>query len=106
MPPAPDATTQPATPAPLVSQLMPLLDLLADLIARDILSQRRESDTSLEPEAGLAVTEAHAISSLNREGGTSRSHSQIATDFSSTMPPESHHRPHVDDPVRTKEKKI
>jgi hypothetical protein len=85
---------------------MPLLDLLADLIARDVLGQCCESDTSLEPEAGQAVAEAKALSSLTREVGTSRSHSQIATDFSSKVPPQSHHRPHVDDPVITKEKKI
>ncbi len=106
-PSAPDAVILSARPAAaLAPQLIPLLDLLADLIARDLLSQRRDSNTSLEPEEGQAVTEAKALSSLTREGGTSRSHSQIATDFSSKVPPQSHHRPHVDDPVITKEKKI
>ena len=107
MPPAPDAVTLPAMPTPaLMPHLMPLLDLLADLIARDALAQRCEPDTSPELEAGHAVTETHVISSLNREGGTSRSDSQIPANFSSKVPPQSHRHTHADDPVITKEKKL
>lgn len=90
----------------LAPPLIPLLDLLADLIARDVVAQRRESNTGLRPEEGHAMTEAEALSSLTREGGTSRSKSHIPANFSSTVPPQSPQHPHVDDPVITKEKKI
>jgi hypothetical protein len=107
VPAAPDAVILPAMPAAsLMSHLMPLLDLLADLIARDILAQCCESDTSLEPEEGQAVTEVKPTSPLNREGGTSPSDFQIPINFSPKVSPESHHPPHVDDPVINKENKI
>lgn len=108
MPPAPDAAILPARPtAALGPQLMPLLDLLADLIARGVLAQRRESNTDLGPEGDpTAVTKAEAISPFTREGGTSRSDSQIPTNFSSKVPPQSHLHPHMDDPVTTQEKKL
>jgi hypothetical protein len=106
-PSARDAAILSARPADaLAPHLMPLLELVADLIARDVLAQRRGSNTGLGPEEGHAVTEAEAISSLTREGGTSRSHSQIPANFSSKVPPQSHHRPDVDDPVITQEKKL
>jgi hypothetical protein len=107
MPSAPDAAIVHAryTPA-LAPQLMPLLDLLADLIAREVLAHRRESNTGLGPEETTPVTKAETISSLTREGGTSRSHSQNPPNFSSTVPPQSHRHPYVDDPVTTQEKKI
>lgn len=106
-PSAPDTVILSARPAgAFAPQLMPLLDLLADLIARDVLAQRRESNTGLGPEETTQVTKAEAISSLNREGGTSPSHSQNPANFSSTMPLQSHLHPHVDDPVRTQGKKL
>ena len=105
MPSAPDAAIVPVRPIALAPQLMPLLDLLADLIARDVLAQRRESHPGLGSEETTPVTTAETLSSPTRDGGTSRSHSQIPTNFSSTMPLQSLRHPHVDEPVITEEKK-
>ena len=51
MPSAPEAAILRASPALAIApHLMPLLELVADLIARDVLVQRRESNTALGPE--------------------------------------------------------
>lgn len=106
-PSAPDAALLPARSADaLPPHLLPLLELVADLIARDVLAQPPESHTGLGPEETRPMTKAEAISSLNEEGGTSRSHSQNPANFSSKVPPQSHRHPHVDDPVTIQEKKL
>ena len=50
-PSAPNAAILSARPADaLAPHLIPLLELVADLIARDVLAQRSESNTALGPE--------------------------------------------------------
>lgn len=107
-PSASDAAVVPArSTSALAPPLMPLLDLVAGLIARGIFAQRRESNTELGPDGDpIPLTRPEALSPFMREGGTSQSDSQITTNFSSNVPLNSHHHPDTDDLVITKEKQL
>lgn len=88
---APNATSHAATPSTVAPQLVPLLDLLADLIARDLVRER-SGDEGLERE----ISEAHALtatqgdSTMVEKSGKCRSLSQVPSKLPSKVPPKSH----------------
>ena len=89
---APNAATHPATPSTAVPQLVPLLDLVADLIARELWKQRNGSNACLEQEVSEThvVAEAQGSPTVVEKYGKRRSVSQFPIKVLSRVPPKSH----------------
>lgn len=89
---APNAVPHAGTPSTIVPQLVPLLDLIADLIVREIWKQRSGANTCLERE----VSEAHAVaaaqgaSTVVEKHEKLRSVSQFPSKVPLRVPPKSH----------------
>lgn len=101
---APNATPHTVTPSTVAPQLVPLLDLLADLIAKDLV-RARSGDEGLEREVSApAVTATQGDSTVVGKYGKRRSVSHFPSKVPPRVPPKSHSHSPVNDLVKTKEK--
>lgn len=90
--PSADATFHDANPSLIAPQLVPLLDLLADLIARALVEERRDAEVCRKSE----VSEAHVMvdkpgaPAMPEKHGKCRSVSQIPSNVPPRVPRKSH----------------
>jgi hypothetical protein len=89
---SPGASRHAVTPSTVVPQLVPLLDLLADLLAKDLLRERSKSDADLERQVSdtNAIAAAQGNSAVVEKHGKRRSLSQFPSKFPSKVLSKSH----------------
>lgn len=90
--PSANATPHAVTPSTVVPQLVPLLGLLADLIAQDLLRERKGSEADLERKVSdtNTIAAAQGDSAVVEKHGKRRSLSQFPSKFPSKVPSKSH----------------